>query len=330
MEAEMSEKESASGMPSTREMHLVRKAMWDASMSNHDAYLDPATQLFADRFLEERVCPACGSPDCRFLFHKSGGSYVACDHCGMVYLNPVFRDDVLEQYYRNNHELQGAIVAGDMAFYARLYRKGLGSVEREVGDAGVILDVGCSTGSFLDIAKEQGWSCYGLELNKAEAKIAKERGHVVEEVMLANSVFGLTFDAITLWDVFEHIKDGLGFLQEARRLLRPSGIVFVQSPSRDALAARILQARCNMFDGLEHVNLYGRDGLGRLCERAGYEVVSYETVIAEIGVINNYLAYDDPYLGYSKDSKTILGEIDEAWMHDHKIGYKFQACLRAK
>jgi len=242
----------------------------------------------------------------------------------------VFKDDVLENYYRNNHQLQGQTVAADLEFYAKLYRKGLKSIEQQLGATGRVLDVGCSTGSFLDIAKQAGWQCHGLELNQIEAKIAKGKGYAVQENLLSMAEFSEKFDAITLWDVFEHIKDGSSFLKEARNFVRPSGLVFVQSPSRDALAARILQTACNMFDGLEHVNLYGIDSLKQLCERAGFEVVSYETVIAEIGVINNYLEYDDPYLGFSRNTQNILGGIDESWIHDQKIGYKFQTCLRAK
>jgi hypothetical protein len=53
-------------------------------------------------------------------------------------------------------------------------------------------------------------------------------------------------------------------------------------------------------------------------------------VIAEIGVINNYLAYENPYLGYGGNSQDVLGIIDEAWIHANKLGYKFQTCLRPK
>jgi 2-polyprenyl-3-methyl-5-hydroxy-6-metoxy-1,4-benzoquinol methylase len=305
-------------------------AMWDASVQNHVAYIDQATGLFAEKFLEQRSCPACGSEDHRFMFHKSGGSYAACNECRMAFLNPVFKDDVLENYYRNNHQLQGETVSADIEFYAKLYNKGLDQIVARTGRAGRILDVGCSTGSFLDIAAKAGWESHGLELNHTEAQIAKGKGHAVQESMLANARFDLKFDAITLWDVFEHIKDNLSFLSEARRFLAPGGVIFIQSPSCDALAARVLQVQCNMFDGLEHVNLHGVQSLSRLCDRAGYELASFETVIAEIGVINNYLAYENPYLGYGGNSQDVLGIIDEAWIHANKLGYKFQTCLRPK
>lgn len=312
----------------TREMHLKRKAMWDASLENHVAYLDAETGLFAEKFLERRCCPACNASDDRFLFHKSGGTYVACTRCEMIYLNPVCRDDVLEKYYRQNHALQGATVSADLVFYTRLYQQGLDAVTQQLGAVGKILDVGCSTGNFLDIAKQAGWCCYGLELNRAEVEVAQEKGHLIQQQLLANAVFDVRFDAITLWDVFEHIKDGEHFLAQARKILAPSGLVFIQSPSRDALAAQILQEKCNMFDGLEHVNLFGRKSLQKLCEKAGYHIASYETVIDEIGVINNYLGYENPYLGYADNAMNLWGTIDTTWIHKEKKGYKFQACIR--
>lgn len=317
-------------VPTTREMHLKRKDMWDASIRNHSRYIDPNTGLFLDECVEKRDCPACGSNDDRHLFHKSGGTYVACNKCEMVYLNPALKDDALEDYYRNNHQLQGAVVATDLEFYSRLYIKGLTSAGKQVGSLGRILDVGCSTGGFLDIAKSLGWESYGLELNRAEAAIARSKGHSVQENLISKATFAQPFDVISLWDVFEHIKDGQAFLLEARKHLRPSGVILIQSPTRDALAAKILQEHCNMFDGLEHVNLFGIESLTMLCERAGYEIVDYETVIAEIGVVNNYLEYEDPYLGFSTNCKDLFGVVDEAWILENKAGYKFQACLRIK
>lgn len=313
----------------TRELHLERKEMWDASMQNHTRYLSAETALFDPQYLTQRACPACQTDETHFLFHKSGGTYVACEHCDMVYLNPVFKDDVLDDYYRNNHQLQGRVVSDDIGFYAALYKQGLQAIAHHTS-SGHILDIGCSTGIFLDIARESGWQCHGLELNHEEAQVARAKGHAIQKNPLDQATFDQPLDAITLWDVFEHIKDGFSLLAECRKRLSPAGIVFIQSPSRDALAAQILQSRCNMFDGLEHVNLYGMKSMQMLSEKAGFDIISFQTVISEIGVINNYLEYRDPYLGSSTNKKDIFGVMDEQWIHAHNRGYKFQICLRVK
>jgi SAM-dependent methyltransferase len=315
---------------STRELHLARKKMWDASMANHVRYLDRASGQFNEKFVERRSCPACGSGRERLLFHKSGGTYVACMDCEMVYLNPVFTDKYLEEYYRQNHDVQAEIVESDSEFYTRLYRQGMDSIVEVTGNRGSILDVGCSAGGFLDVAQGYGWSTFGIELNQREAAHARRKGHQVYEELLANAAFPRAMEAIALWDVFEHIKDGLQFLLDAKRVLSGRGTVFLQSPTPDSLAAKVLQEKCNVFDGLEHVNLYGRHNLLEVAGKAGYEVVKYETVISEVGVINNYLHYEDPYLGGVRDNKNVLGLLGEEWIFEHQLGYKYQACLRLK
>lgn len=313
-----------------REMHLEREKMWKASIANHARYLDASTGFIAEEHTTLRNCPACGADDARFMFQKSGGLYHNCNKCSMVYLNPALTDDALTDYYRNNHAVQGEVVAEDMSFYRSLYERGIASIEKFKPGKEGLLDVGCSTGIFLDIAKERGWPTFGLELNKAEIKIAVSKGHDIAEGLIATAGFDRTFDAISLWDVFEHIKDGHTFLSDARPLLNPGGIVFIQSPSRDALAARVMQVACNMFDGLEHVNLYGFNSLKIVAEANGFKVVNFETVISEIGVMNNYLDYDDPYLGGTTDTKSLAGLVSEDEIHAKRLGYKFQACLQRK
>lgn len=317
-----------------RDLHLIRKKMWDASMANHERYLDSKTKLFAGKFVEDRKCPACAENRPIVLFQKSGGLYVKCESCAMVYTNPAFTDAALEQYYSSNHAIQSEIVASDVPFYRALYERGLGSIAKflrqkgkEVSNAAAILDIGCSAGGFLNIAKERGWSTFGLELNKVEREVCMRSGHQVQGCTLEASNFGRKFLAITLWDVFEHIKDGLSLLQSAEKILEPGGVIFIQSPSADSIAARILQEKCNMFDGLEHVNIYGRKQLALLAKRIGFELLDYVTVIPEVGVMNNYLSYDDPYLGGTTDTETLWGLVSANEILEKGLGYKFQAIL---
>jgi SAM-dependent methyltransferase len=324
----MNQKISSTTDEATRELHLKRKALWDASMSNHYRYLNEETGVFSDKFTVKRNCPVCGTNEERVLFCKSGGRYVACNKCSMIYLNPVFNDDALEEYYRSNHQLQGEVVANDLNFYSNLYLKGLDLIAKSSPGLGNILDIGCSTGIFLDIANSNGWKTFGLELNKKEAEIARSKNHLIKEEMINSVSFHEKFSAITLWDVFEHIKDGFQFLNYAKKILKEDGTVFIQSPSRDSLAAKIMQSNCNMFDGLEHVNIYGFESLVMLVKSAGFKVEKYETVISEIGVINNYLEYYDPYLVSATNKSTIANLISEDQVHEQKMGYKFQACLK--
>ena len=307
-------------------LHEKRMKLWDASISNHKRYMDPSTGRFKEAFVEYRKCPVCSQDNYLKMFDKEGGTYVKCLNCSMVYLNPVFTDTALTDYYVKNHSVQARVVTDDISFYRRLYNKGLDSIEAG-RRPGHILDVGCSSGLFLDLARKRGWQTYGIELNRREFDMAQKKGHAVYDEPLEKIRFAVKFNAIALWDVFEHIKDGSGYLTAMKHMLGDNGVIFMQIPSSDALAARVLQDKCNMFDGLEHVNLYGVDTFKRLVNRCGLSVFHMQTVISEIGVLNNYLNYDDPYMGASDKKTHIPGLIDHNEIHRLLWGYKLQAVI---
>ena len=71
-----------------------------------------------------------------------------------------------------------------------------------------LLDVGCGTGDFLQIAKQNKWAIYGIEPNDDARKIAN--------IKTSNSVYNTeqllkfkaqSFDIITLWHVLEHYQN---------------------------------------------------------------------------------------------------------------------------
>lgn len=302
--------------------------MWDASLKKFQFFIDKKTNLINKKYTEIRNCPACNSKTNKFIVNKNGGTYVECIKCRMIFLNPVLTDKNLENHYRKNHDVRSKISLKDIKFFNFTYSRGLDLINKYFDKPGNILDVGCSAGMFLDHAKKSRWKTYGLELNSKEAKLATVNGHNIQQKILKDINFNIKFDVITFWDSFEHIKNGFECLKDCKKILKKGGIVFLQCPSRDALALKILQEKCNMLDGLEHVNIYGKKSLLKLCERANSNILDFETIISEIGIINNYLNFDDPYLGYTENTKTLFNTIDEEKIHKNKLGYKFQVCIK--
>jgi len=314
-----------------RELHEKRMKMWDESILNHKKYIDPETGIFLDKYTEKRACPVCKSSNELEIFFKEGGRYVKCKDCSMVYLNPVFRDFAIKDYYESNHCEQSEVVETDTDnFYVNIYNNGLDDICEIVPKISKILDIGCSSGSFLDLAKKRDLNTYGVELNQTEYEFAKQKGHTVHNELLENINFEENFDLVTLWDVFEHLIDGEFYLNEIKNVLSEDGVIFLQIPSSDSLASKILREQCNMYDGLEHVNLYGAETIKMLANKCGLKVLSLKTVISEIGVINNYLNYENPYLGSTTNKEFIPNLIDEKKIHETLQGYKLQVILGKK
>ena len=314
-----------------KELHEKRVKIWDESMKNHVKYIDANTGIFLEQYTEDRVCPVCQHHNELEIFYKEGGRYVKCLDCDMVYINPVFKDSAIKSYYEGNHTEQANLVESDTDdFYVNIYNGGLNDISKFAVKVSKLLDIGCSSGAFLDLSKKRDITTYGVELNQAEYEYAKRKGHDVYNDLLENLNFDFKFDAITMWDVFEHIKDGEFYLNLMKSLLSDNGVIFLQIPSADSLAAKILREHCNMYDGLEHVNLYGVETIKKLAQKCDLEVLSIKTVISEIGVINNYLNYEDPYLGNTKNKEFIPNLIDEKQIHETLQGYKLQVVLGKK
>lgn len=308
-----------------QQLHKQRQAMYDAADRYRKSFIDANTGLINSRFTERRNCPVCGSGQHRALFQKNGGQYVMCTSCEMLFLNPVFRDEQLAEYYKSNNAMQAVAHENESAFYRRIYNVGLNQIAK-VKSTGSLLDIGCSSGFFLDVAKERGFFTHGIELNRSEVQLAGSKGHVIWDVPVQQIANTHSFDAITLWDVFEHIKNGIAYLIDLRARLIDGGLLFLQIPSATSLAARIMRDKCNVFDGLEHVNLYSSNTLAMAAAAAGFKIVSLTSVIDELKSIFNYLNFDDPYAGAFAESSALKFLTPEL-IHENLLGYKMQVVL---
>lgn len=312
-----------------KKLHEARKSSFDKVQSYMKSFIEPSTGMLKASMVEVRPCPVCSSFDPDQMFVKNGAWYNRCKECSMCFVSPVFTDKALGEYYMNSTDAQAEITLNESSFYREIYLKGLKHIKDSI-KVGKILDVGCSTGFFLDICKEEHFESYGIELNKKEATIAISKGHKVSLEMLEHYSEDIKFDAITLWDVFEHIKDGNKFLQQVKKRIAKNGIVFMQIPNSGSFAARVMQEKCNMFDGVEHCNLYNKDTIKEIANRNGFEVEKMSTVISEIPVLNNYLHYRHPYYGDFPKQDNILGIVDQDLLHKNLLGYKLQVVLRQK
>ena len=137
------------------------------------------------------------------------------------------------------------------------------------------------------------------------------------------------FDIITLWDVLEHIREPVQYLANLQSRLRPGGVVFVQIPSSDSLASRIMRGSCNMYDGIEHLTLFSQKSLDLAFKKAGYELLGRHTVISEMYALNNYLQYQvDPYAG-AESLRELENLFTPESIESAGMGYKIQALYRS-
>ncbi len=155
---------------------------------------------------------------------------------------------------------------------ARTAAAHLRTVSRYVAPPGDILDIGCASGLFLKAAADFGWRVTGIEPSEGlsgKARTLLGENAAVHAGTLENCRLAPeSFDAVSLFDVLEHVPDPLSFLARCAALLKPGGWLFLNVPDLDSWESRILGPRWPLLLP-EHLNYFTRDSLRRCGTRAG-------------------------------------------------------------
>ena len=103
---------------------------------------------------------------------------------------------------------------------------------------GRLLDVGCGNGGFLLLARQAGWQVEGLDFDAGAVQVARARGLEVHhggiDVMGERSA---CYDVITLCHVIEHVHDPITTLRRLHVLLKPGGMMWLDTPNLASLGA---------------------------------------------------------------------------------------------
>lgn len=99
---------------------------------------------------------------------------------------------------------------------------------------GRLLDAGCGRGTFLRAARERGFEVRGIEQQTDLVTQARGEGLDVLAGTIPDSLSALAeFDAVTVFDVLEHLADPLGALEALLAALRPGGSLVLSVPRAD-------------------------------------------------------------------------------------------------
>lgn len=137
-----------------------------------------------------------------------------------------------------------------------------------------LLDVGCGNGEFLTAASEHGYTCLGIDVSNDAVEIVKKAGLDAVTCNFLTHSFETKFRVITMWDVMEHLQKPQEFVERARELLEPDGVLILKIPSFGWLNFTILRgfpSKGSVLLGAPgHVQYFTRGSLARLLGRAGF------------------------------------------------------------
>lgn len=196
-----------------------------------------------------RFCGFCHSSTYHTPYVFSDYRLIRCTNCGLLRRNVIFPRSQLKKIFSRQYFFEeqknyfsGCFQSGQLSenrkvdFLNRL-RLLSRHFPRKKSPPKKILDVGCATGLFLQLARNDGWRVYGVEISPLAAAFAQKQFHLpifvgtLEEAKLPSH----SFSVITSWEVLPYIEDPRSFFQEVNRLLRPGGLLAFQLTVVDSL-----------------------------------------------------------------------------------------------
>lgn len=150
------------------------------------------------------------------------------------------------------------------------------------------LDVGCGHGWFLQALSERGHHASGVEPDLYIAEIARRAGHNVTVGFFPDALdAGARFDAIFFHDVFEHLPDVNGIVENLKRHTTDVGWVVVNLPVSGGIFFRI--ARLLAWLGITgpyrrlwqadmpspHLSYFSAGTIGTLFAKHGFDLIDH-------------------------------------------------------
>lgn len=144
-----------------------------------------------------------------------------------------------------------------------------------------ILDVGCGSGQIVSYLQKCGLSAFGCDISPQAIKFSKRitrRNTVLKAPATKLPYKSKSFDLVSNISMIEHISqiDGIIFLREAYRVLRPGGCIFIITPNFNSPLRYVLGTRWFGYSDPTHIYFYTPASLRFALKSVGFKNISYK------------------------------------------------------
>ncbi len=191
----------------------------------------------------QAFCDVCG-PDFTGIPYtqRPGYDVLRCPRCALIWTDPLIyapckQDDVptapyyAMDVYKNNAESQKKRFAKQLKLFLK-------TANRSTIAPGVplsALEVGSGMGYFLDVCEKAGVLVEGCDISEAAVLQAERNNQKVRLGTLDDSYPDNSYDALFAFNLIEHLPHPKEFLANAKRVLRPNGLLVVETPIQESL-----------------------------------------------------------------------------------------------
>lgn len=194
-----------------------------------------------------------------------------CEDCGLVQQNPCVTQEKMNEIYAT---FEDKVTVENLEHSATELegRSRLAALQKLVPAPATLLEIGCSDGTFLTLARDAGYDVCGVD--PSEANIAKAKARKpplnVAAGFADKAPAGRKFDVVCHFYVLEHTFDPVAFLKDLRSRLKDGGTMFFEVPDVARFAS--LPFANFLFPYQHTIHLSPATAAGLLA-RAGLEMI---------------------------------------------------------
>ena len=248
--------------------------------------------------IRERVknqrCKLCLSEETKATYTLHQTTLFCCRHCDLHFIDyldtPTETENTLSP--ANRHYMEMRQDEDNLLHSARLQLLD----QHTHSTSPRLLDVGAGIAQFQrHAADKKDYQTVGIEPSSVRRQYAQEKFGIrllkecVEDAFWQTN-YQAYFDIITLWDVIEHVNDPLATLKNAAKLMKPGGLLAIDTPNRNVFSYRLSefvyrlsQGRCTLFldsfyaaAPFGHKQIFTTTQILDLVARSGFKVTTYQ------------------------------------------------------
>lgn len=229
----------------------------------------------------KKECRFCKSKEVSTFLNLIDFKLLKCSSCQIIFVDP-FPSASLQK--EANRELYGRQMV-QKEYWEKLPQlkkraKKMVAELQKFKKTGKLLDIGCGFGLFLKMAKEAGFKVYGVEMEKEAVKTAQEKFGLKNIYQKNVKEIGFPeryFDVITLFDILEHLENPEVILKELKKLLKPNGVLVIQSPNIESFMFKLTKEKWNWLLFPNHLYHFTPKSLTLLLKHSGFKIVFRKT-----------------------------------------------------
>ena len=227
----------------------------------------------------------------RFNKTKGGGAYdlLECTGCGFLRIDPLPESITINNLYsdiaESEKKLEFEVFSSKLLTGLKktfIIKPLLNELWKSLNQSDMprLLDVGCSTGWITSISRDIGFDVLGIEANKNRASYGREKYKIdIIEGYIEDIDFNEKFDAVTMFHLFEHLKDPAGILNKISTVLTSNGKVLIVVPNSESLGVKIFGRNYN-WNIPDHISFFSPQTLTSILQSAGFDVLSISHLVS--------------------------------------------------